>query len=74
MDKPRSQVHHILAEIIQGGIVLETNLEEIDSACKSFSSWVTPFLVCFFVGRHLYTACSLVVSGFTARSLIQPQN
>jgi len=26
------EVHHILAEIIQGGIVLETNLEEIDSS------------------------------------------
>lgn len=26
------QVHHILAEIIQGGVVLETNLEEIDSS------------------------------------------
>ena len=29
------QVHHILAEIIQGGVVLETNLEEIDSSGKS---------------------------------------
>ena len=29
------QVHHILAEIIQGGLVLETNLEEIDSSGKS---------------------------------------
>ncbi len=27
-----SQVHHILAEIIQGGLVLETNVEEIDLA------------------------------------------
>jgi hypothetical protein len=26
------QVHHILAEIIQGGLVLETNVEEIDSS------------------------------------------
>lgn len=25
-----AQVHHILAEIIQGGLVLETNVEEID--------------------------------------------
>jgi AP-3 complex subunit sigma len=30
-----AQVHHILAEIIQGGVVLETNLEEIDSSGKS---------------------------------------
>ena len=29
------QVHHILAEIIQGGLVLETNLEEIDGSGKS---------------------------------------
>ena len=29
------QVHHILAEVIQGGVVLETNLEEIDSSGKS---------------------------------------
>lgn len=26
------QVHHILSEIIQGGLVLETNVEEIDNA------------------------------------------
>ncbi len=26
------QVHHILSEIIQGGLVLETNVEEIDQA------------------------------------------
>ena len=32
------QVHHILAEIIQGGVVLETNLEEIDSSGKSLQS------------------------------------
>ena len=25
-----TQVHHILAEIIQGGLVLETNVEDID--------------------------------------------
>jgi AP-3 complex subunit sigma len=25
-----TQVHHILAEVIQGGLVLETNVEEID--------------------------------------------
>lgn len=28
------EVHHILAEIIQGGLVLETNLEEIDSSVR----------------------------------------
>lgn len=28
----RPKVHHILAEIIQGGLVLETNVEEIDSS------------------------------------------
>jgi len=27
-----TQVHHILAEIIQGGLVLETNLDEISSS------------------------------------------
>jgi AP-3 complex subunit sigma len=26
------KVHHILAEIIQGGLVLETNVEEIDNS------------------------------------------
>ncbi|KXN83607.1 AP-3 complex subunit sigma, partial [Leucoagaricus sp. SymC.cos] len=26
------EVHHILSEVIQGGLVLETNIEEIDSA------------------------------------------
>lgn len=25
-----TQVHHILSEVIQGGLVLETNVEEID--------------------------------------------
>ncbi|GJE87731.1 adaptor protein complex sigma subunit [Phanerochaete sordida] len=28
------EVHHILSEIIQGGLVLETNVEEIDSAVR----------------------------------------
>jgi AP-3 complex subunit sigma len=36
------QVHHILAEIIQGGLVLETNVEEIDQ-----SGWFLPFIKCF---------------------------
>ena len=29
------QAHHILSEIIQGGLVLETNVEEIDNAGTS---------------------------------------
>lgn len=29
------EVHHILSEIIQGGIVLETNVDEIDEAVRS---------------------------------------
>ena len=29
---PRIQAHHILSEVIQGGLVLETNVEEIDRA------------------------------------------
>ncbi|KAH9004308.1 Adaptor protein complex sigma subunit [Lactarius hatsudake] len=32
------EVHHILAEIIQGGLVLETNLDEIDSAIHQAAS------------------------------------
>ncbi len=32
MTRPALQVHHILAEIIQGGLVLETNVDEIDQA------------------------------------------
>ena len=42
----RLKVHHILAEIIQGGLVLETNIEEIDSSgmylpkCQGFASHV----------------------------------
>jgi len=32
------EVHHILAEIIQGGLVLETNVEEIDSSGSSHAS------------------------------------
>jgi len=28
------EVHHILAEIIQGGLVLETNVEEIDNSVQ----------------------------------------
>ncbi|KJA26049.1 hypothetical protein HYPSUDRAFT_181528 [Hypholoma sublateritium FD-334 SS-4] len=31
------EVHHILAEIIQGGLVLETNVEEIDLAVQEAS-------------------------------------
>ena len=34
----RLQAHHILSEIIQGGLVLETNVEEIDNAGTSASS------------------------------------
>lgn len=34
------KVHHILAELIQGGLVLETNVDEIDSSgvylCRFF--------------------------------------
>ena len=29
-----AEVHHILAEVVQGGLVLETNVEEIASASK----------------------------------------
>jgi len=32
------EVHHILAEIIQGGVVLETNLDEIDSSVRQAAS------------------------------------
>jgi len=32
------EVHHILAEMIQGGVVLETNLEEIDSSVRRAAS------------------------------------
>lgn len=31
------EVHHILAEIIQGGLVLETNVEEIDASVRQAS-------------------------------------
>jgi len=31
------EVHHILAEIIQGGVVLETNVDEIDDCSTSTS-------------------------------------
>jgi len=31
------EVHHILSEIIQGGLVLETNVEEIDGAVRQAS-------------------------------------
>ncbi|KAF8446205.1 Adaptor protein complex sigma subunit [Boletus edulis BED1] len=31
------EVHHILAEIIQGGLVLETNVEEISNSAKTAS-------------------------------------
>lgn len=30
------KIHHILAEIIQGGLVLETNVDEIDLSGLSF--------------------------------------
>ncbi|GLB36448.1 putative adaptor protein complex sigma subunit [Lyophyllum shimeji] len=38
------EVHHILAEIIQGGLVLETNVEEID-ACGGGVTPALPVLV-----------------------------
>ena len=37
------QVHHILSEIIQGGLVLETNVEEID---RSGGSHYLGFIAC----------------------------
>lgn len=33
------QVHHILSEIIQGGLVLETNVEDIDAAGRLYLSF-----------------------------------
>jgi hypothetical protein len=43
IDQPHAQVHHILSEIIQGGIVLETNLDEIDSSGESLQSRLKNF-------------------------------
>lgn len=34
------EVHHVLSEIIQGGLVLETNINEI-SACGAFAALVS---------------------------------
>ncbi|THH18091.1 hypothetical protein EW146_g2833 [Bondarzewia mesenterica] len=34
------EVHHILAEIIQGGLVLETNLDEIDNSGAAMISFI----------------------------------
>lgn len=35
-------MHHILAEIIQGGLVLETNVEEISATGRSSPFTLTP--------------------------------
>ncbi|KAF5374867.1 hypothetical protein D9758_000057 [Tetrapyrgos nigripes] len=35
LNKILAQVHHILAEIIQGGLVLETNVDEIDDSVQT---------------------------------------
>lgn len=35
-----AEVHHILAEIIQGGLVLETNVEEIDLSGSFCFFWL----------------------------------
>lgn len=43
------QVHHILAEIIQGGLVLETNVDEIDNAGPYTSLFITLSFQCFTV-------------------------
>lgn len=40
------QVHHILAEIIQGGLVLETNVDEIDNAGPYTSVFITLSFQC----------------------------
>jgi hypothetical protein len=40
-----AQVHHILAEIIQGGVVLETNLDEIDSSGESLQPRLTTLVL-----------------------------
>jgi AP-3 complex subunit sigma len=36
------KVHHILAEIIQGGLVLETNVDEIDSSSVYLQQFFPP--------------------------------
>jgi len=50
------QAHHILAEIIQGGLVLETNGEEISNSGSYYSFDCVPTTVplCVFVFGLLY--------------------
>lgn len=52
-----SQVHHILAEIIQGGLVLETNVEEID-ASGPYSLSHLPLSSCALGGFYPHTPYS----------------
>lgn len=60
------QVHHILAEIIQGGLVLETNVEEISN---SGASWPCSLSCCYgcgvFLGEkiHVLSESTLLLAG-----------
>lgn len=54
-----AQAHHILAEIIQGGLVLETNGDEISNSgpyiYSCSSSAVTMVQLCLFnLGVHIW--------------------
>jgi hypothetical protein len=60
-----AQVHHILAEIIQGGVVLETNLDEIDSSSKSSQPQFKELL--FPQADHVFAPLSSVVSDHQSR-------
>lgn len=45
------KAHHILAEIIQGGLVLETNIEEID-ASGTFSPVLVTLYASWLIFQH----------------------
>jgi hypothetical protein len=49
-----AQVHHILAEIIQGGVVLETNLDEIDGSGKSLQHGFKNSCSVFLQADHVF--------------------
>ena len=50
-----SQVHHILAQVIQGGLVLETNVDEIAQAGECFLNFITLVCALAVTAAYIYT-------------------
>ena len=66
------QAHHILSEIIQGGLVIETNLEEIDAAGEPSPPFGNRTMGSFHIRVLVLSLnCALLTSIFAVRQASQ---